>query len=134
MQLDTACACVELRSKVEFYQTFHIVFMLKNSLSRIVLWIASILLMANATLSTPVFASTLLMAQTSPDTSITDTQESNPSESETEAETPASDREATKPKGDRTAPATNSNQDKSESTGPYDMEAIKAFNRALYGS
>ena len=120
--------------------------MLKTLFLGILLFIASTLLVANVALSSPSPERILFIAQT-PVTEHhleeiqpvepTNPEESSSSETGNTATNNTSRDSKTanqQPATEESLPEVNLDSEKSESSGPYDMEAIKAFNRALYGS
>ncbi len=103
---------------------------------------ASILLVINVALSSPLLHGTFIIAQTS---GITLPSEATPSEEPatsqasessqtTQKRTPVDSKAAVEVQSKKASTPSTSGNIQSESGGPYDMESIKAFNRALYGS
>lgn len=93
----------------------------------LIFWVASVLVIIHAIFSYPSL-SMPLVAQAAEQA-----EQSQPTESSSEAKPANTDKtdssEATAPDAEQQTAS-----DSEESAGPYDMEAIKAFNRALYGS
>ena len=114
---------------------------LKTFLLTVVLFITSILVISMA-LSNPLLrgsqfiAETTLTSQPSAEMPSKETANITPSEpSKAKVEVTESTQQSTQSKaGELTQKASQTQETPSESGGPYDMEAIKAFNRALYGS
>jgi hypothetical protein len=100
-------------------------------------WIVSILWMVNGVLGYPVLSGTLVAQGEEPaQQPVEQLQPSEPTPAEKSTETQSTETQQrqtpqTNLTDAREQRATESSQD---SAGPYDMEAIKAFNRALYGS
>ena len=120
--------------------------MLKTLLLGILLCIASTLLSANTALSNPLPEQIQFIAQTPVgEAKIEEAQPVEPAQPQ-ESSSPETRNSATKntSKDSETANRQGTNKESpsgatpeskpSQSAGPYDMEAIKAFNRALYGS
>ena len=120
---------------------------MKTSILRVffltlVLFITSTLLISDIALSSPLLsgsqflAETTLTSQPSAEMPSKETAKINPSEPlEAKVEVPESTQQSTQSQaGELTQKAAKPQETPSESGGPYDMEAIKAFNRALYGS
>lgn len=108
----------------------------------VVLFITSTLVITDIALSSvllrgsPLLAETTLTSQPSAEMPSKETANIDPSEPlETKVKVTKSTQESTQSKaGELTQKASQPQETPSESGGPYDMEAIKAFNRALYGS
>lgn len=120
---------------------------MKTSILRVffltlVLFITSTLLTSDIALSSSLLsgsqflAETTLTSQPSAEMPSKETANITPSEPlETKVEVTKNTQESKQSKaGNLTQKAAKPQQTQSESGGPYDMEAIKAFNRALYGS
>ncbi|HEY9609147.1 hypothetical protein [Allocoleopsis sp.] len=120
--------------------------MLKTLLLGIFLCIASTLLTANTALSNPLPQQVRFIAQTPVgEPKIEEVQPVEPAKPQ-ESSSPEAGNSTTKntSKDSETANQQGTNQESpseaaskskaSQPAGPYDMEAIKAFNRALYGS
>jgi hypothetical protein len=107
------------------------------------LFFTSILLVPNAALSSPLLHGTFISVQTSvtspPSEATPSSKPATPQASEssqTERKRTPLDSIAPAPEVESKEVPTSSKSSntQSESGGPYDMESIKAFNRALYGS
>lgn len=120
---------------------------MKTSILRVffltlVLFITSTLLISDIAFSSPLISGSQFLAETtltnqpSPEMRSKETVNIAPSAPlETKVEVTESTQESTQSKADElTQKAAQPQATPSESGGPYDMEAIKAFNRALYGS
>jgi hypothetical protein len=119
--------------------------LLKTLFLGILLLIASTVLLANTALSSPSSQQMLLFAQAPTEPQIEEIQpleppllqeSSSPETESTPTKTTSTDSQTTTEQGasEKSPSETTSDSDRSQSAGPYDMEAIKAFNRALYGS
>ena len=120
--------------------------MLKPLFLSILLLIAAMLLVATSAFSNPLPQQPLLLAQT-PGTDVPMAAEqpaepltpkaaevSEPANGATKGTTTNSEAADRQPATEAVSPESTPDSDRSESAGPYDMEMIKAFNRALYGS
>ncbi|GET40078.1 hypothetical protein [Microseira wollei] len=115
---------------------------LRVFLLTVVLFITSMLVISDMALSNPLWrgsqfiAETTLTSQPSAEVLSQETANITPSEpSKAKVEVTESTQQSTQSKaGELTQKASQPQETPSESGGPYDMEAIKAFNRALYGS
>lgn len=111
--------------------------MLKTIFVSVFLFFASILLVANAAWSSPLQHG-IIVAQTSV-TPVPSSESATPQVSKssqtTSTKSPKDNKaEAFKDQNKKTSTSSRSQNTETESGGPYDMESIKAFNRALYGS
>jgi cytoskeletal protein RodZ len=116
--------------------------MLKNLFLGMFQWIASAILIVNLALFNPFaqpvpFTSLPIAAspveQPSSATSINPQPSSEPTPQDESRPAELQRRDGQNPAQDLTSDQ-KTNQDQAEPAAPYDMEAIKAFNRALYGS
>lgn len=109
--------------------------MLKTLFLSVLLFITSVLIF-NPLLGVPLPQALALIAPTP----VVVAQAAQPSPQDTQPEpenaNPLSndDNRAKQPETEESSARTTADRQPTESAGPYDMEAIKAFNRALYGS
>ncbi len=120
--------------------------MLKTLFLGILIWIASTLLVANVALSNPSPERMLLIAQTpvtenplkeTQPVELTNPEEtSSPETANTTLKNTSTENKKViqPPENEESLPKVTPDSEQSQSSGPYDMEAIQAFNRALYGS